>query len=196
MARPMNLVHSEKKRELVEALLDKGMTLVALDGRLEGVVLPAHLRSDPQVRLNLSYRFGMPIELDEGGVRATLTFGGEPYDCELPWEAIYLAHSHVSQEQYLFLADVPDALLPRTPEEGGAAEMPGTPEEGGVAEAPGMPEEGGVAEEERAPAPPARPRLAVVQGGAEGPEPEEASSEAAEDEEAARPFAPHLRRIK
>lgn len=163
MARPMNLVHSEKKRELVEALLEKGMTLVALDGTHPGVDIPEHLRGDPQVRLNLSYRFGMPMEIDEAGVRATLTFGGVPYDCRLPWEAIYLAYSHVSEEQYLFLADVPNALLPGTP----------------VAK-----EE---VEKEEAPAP-AKPRFAVVQGGAEGP--------AEEEDEAPRPCPSHLRRIK
>lgn len=169
MARPMHLVHSEKKRELLETLLDKGMTLVALDGGAAGVDLPERLLGDPQVRLNLSYRFGLPIELDDEGVRARLTFAGVPHDCKIPWGAIYLAHSHVSEEQYLFLADVPDALLP-----GNAV---------AVAEGEGEAEE----PEPKKPAGP--PRFAVVEGGAD------AREEAPEEDEAP-PRAPHLRRIK
>lgn len=168
MARPMQLVHSDKKRQLVEALLDKGMTLVALDGRAAGIDLPDHLRGDPQVRLNLSYRFGLPIELDDDGVRATLTFGGVPHDCVIPWPAIYLAHSHVTEEQFLFLADVPDALLPGEPVAAEAEE---------------------VDEVDDRPAPvETRPRFAVVEGGGELEEsPEEAEGP---------PRVPHLRRIK
>lgn len=163
----MHLVHSDKKRELLEVLLDKGMTLVAVDGGATGVDLPAHLRGDPQVRLNLSYRFGLPIELDDHGVRATLTFGGVPHDCVIPWQAIYLAHSHVSEEQFLFIADVPDTLLPGT-----SAKV----EEEEESELPAV----------------ARPRFAVVQGGAEG---DETTEDAGGDEEEA-PRVPHLRRIK
>lgn len=162
----MQLVHSDRKRKLLEALLAKGMVLVALDGRAPGVDLPKHLRDDPQVRLNLSYRFGLPMEIDDEGVRATLTFGGVPYDCVLPWGAIYLAYSHVSQEQFLFLADVPDALLPGEPV---------------VAEK----DEEEVEETEEAPA---RPRFAVVEGGAES------DGEATDSEGPTR--VPHLRRIK
>lgn len=181
MARRMNLVHSEKKRELVEALLDKGMTLVALDGRYEGVDLPEHLRGDPQVRLNLSYRFGLPIEVGEEGVRATLTFGGVPHDCKLPWKSIYLAHSHVSQEQYLFLADVPDALLPGTPVEPAAEGAEAVEAEAEEAPVTGTPVK--------------RPRFAVVEGGAAGGEPAAEGDQAQESREP-RPAAPHLRRIK
>lgn len=146
MPRSMNLVHSEKKRELLETLLEKGMVLVAVNGRFPGVDLPEHLRGDPQVNLNLSYRFGWPMEVGEWGVRATLTFGGKPYDCALPWQAIFLAVSHVSQERYLFPADVPDELLPGSPVAKEAKEEP-------PAERP-------------------RPRFAVVEGGAEQPEDE------------------------
>jgi stringent starvation protein B len=151
MPRSMNLVHSDKKRELLETLLEKGMVLVAVNGRFPGVDLPEHLRGDPQVNLNLSYRFGWPMEVGDWGVRATLTFGGRPYDCALPWPAIFLAVSHVSQERYLFPADVPDELLPGSPV---AKEV-----------------------EEEPPAERPRPRFAVVEGGAEEPEDEEEGSD-------------------
>lgn len=166
MARSMNLVHSDKKRELVETLLQKGMVLVAVNGRFPGVDRPEHLRGDPQVNLNLSWRFGFPMEVGEWGVRATLTFGGKPYDCALPWQAIFLVVSHVSKERYLFPADVPDELLPGTPRR----------------------EE---AEESAPPVTQRRHRFAVVEGGGDASRDEDGT----EPPGGPRP-TPYLRRIK
>lgn len=169
----MNLVLSEKKQELVEKLLGEGMILVALDGRADGVDLPEHLRGDPQVRLNLSYRFGLPMETGPWGVHATLHFGGVPYDCKLPWSAIFLVYCHGTEEQYLFPLDLPADLL-------GAAEAAA--------------EEAEQRRDQEAPAPArARPRFSVVEGGASGREPPQEEG----GEEAPTPARPtHLRRIK
>lgn len=83
------------------------MVLIALDARIEGVVVPPHLYHDPQLRLNISYRFGLPMTLDLTGIKATLTFSGTSFQCEIPWSAIFLAVSHVSGEPYLFAEDIP-----------------------------------------------------------------------------------------
>ena len=99
------------KRAVVEDLLGQGMVLVTLDATAEGVDVPEHLRNDSQLRLNLSYRFGLPVEVDDDGVLATLTFGGVPYDCVLPWPSIYLVVSHVSGRPVLFPDDVPEELM-------------------------------------------------------------------------------------
>ena len=99
------------KKNVLEQLLDQGMVLVALDARVAGVDVPAHLGKDPQLRLNLSYRFGLPMEVDEWGVAATLTFAGVPYNCRFPWAAIFLMVSHVSGQPYLFPDDIPAELL-------------------------------------------------------------------------------------
>jgi len=171
MARSMNLVHSDKKRELVETLLEKGMVLVAVNGRYPGVDLPEHLRGDPQVNLNLSYRFGLPMDVGDWGVRATLTFGGRPYDCALPWQSIFLVVSHVSKERYLFPADVPDELLPGTPRREDFEEN---------------------FEESPPPAASRRHRFAVVEGGGEAPR-EEGSTDPSDGP---RPLPSYLRRVK
>ncbi len=104
------------KRSVLEQLLDQGMVLVALDARREGVDVPVHLAGDPQLRLNLSYRFGLPMSVESWGVRATLTFAGVPYTCRFPWEAIFLVVSHISGQPYLFPDDIPPELLQHGPE--------------------------------------------------------------------------------
>ena len=55
----------------------------------QGAVLPAHLRHEEVVRLNLVVGRDTPeVLLDEGGIHCTLTFRGSRFDCEIPWAAI------------------------------------------------------------------------------------------------------------
>ena len=103
----MRFEESDAKRALLEQLLGDGMVLATIDARGDGVSVPPHLRGDSQLRLNLSYRFGLPMELDDWGINAALTFGGTPYTCEVPWPSIYMLVSHASGQPYLFPSDVP-----------------------------------------------------------------------------------------
>lgn len=160
------------KRELLETLLERGMVMVTLDARRPGVDVPAQYQEDPRLRLNLSYRFGLPLDVNDWGVRATLTFGGVPHDCKIPWSALYRIYSHPTKDQFLFPADVPEDLIHAT-----------------------------LAQREEAPAPPqppgrGRPRFAVVEGQA-GVSASERTGERGPDEPpSGPPRRPHLRRIK
>src|SRR5262249_21679917 len=87
------------------------MVMVTLDARRPGVDVPARFQGDSQLRLNLSYRFGQPMDVKDWGVHATLTFSGVPHSCKLPWPAIYGMISHVTAEQYPFPEDVPDEVV-------------------------------------------------------------------------------------
>jgi hypothetical protein len=68
-------------------------------------------QDDAQLRLNLSRRFGLPLEINDWGVRATLTFAGTPHDCKLPWSSIYQVVSHVAADHYLFPDEVPEEFV-------------------------------------------------------------------------------------
>ena len=95
------------KRDRLDALLEQGMVQILLDSRIEGVFVPPALDGDLQLRLNLSRRFGLPIELDTAGITATLTFSKVPYECRIPWKAVYAIISYVTGEPFLFPDDVP-----------------------------------------------------------------------------------------
>lgn len=113
----MKTEQSPHKKAVLEAQLEQGMVLIALDARVPEVDVPAHLGPDLQLRLNLSYRFGLPMELTDWGVEATLTFGGVPHPCRVPWKAIFLIVSHVSGEPTLFPEDVPAELTAQAAED-------------------------------------------------------------------------------
>lgn len=161
------------KQELVEALLEKGMIMVTLDARRTGVDVPGRFQDDLGLGLNLSYRFGLPLDVNAWGIRATLTFGGVSHDCKIPWSAVYQVFSHITRERYLFPEDIPEDIL----------EAHLSSEEGEPAGPRAQPR--------------GRPRLSLVQG--EGEEAGRAEAEAGPEEpppEGGGPRRGHLRRIK
>jgi stringent starvation protein B len=101
----------DKKTRLLSAL-DRGMTMIHLDARRPGVVVPEHLRKEAHLLLNLSYKFSPPdLTVSEWGVRQTLTFGGTPFCVAVPWSALYAISSHATKEFYMYPDDMPPELL-------------------------------------------------------------------------------------
>jgi len=124
----MRFEQSATKRSVLEKLLEQSMVLVTIDARAEGVAAPEHLVGDPQLRLNLSHRFGLPMEIDEWGIHATLTFSGTPFTCRLPWKSIYLVVSHATGQPFLFPADIPAEMAAEFSEVS-EPEIDGSPED-------------------------------------------------------------------
>jgi stringent starvation protein B len=163
----MDVRDPESKKAVLTELLEQGMVLITLDARSEGVDVPQHLRDDAQLRLNLSYRFGLPMQIDDEGVRATLTFAGTPYHCCLPWSSMYLFLSHVGgKPPILFPADVPmefaSGLLARVGSPSSASQPNGRPRLRVVARAAEAAPEGARQEDPQPRTPPRRGHLRVV----------------------------------
>jgi stringent starvation protein B len=101
----------EKKERLLTAL-DKGMTMIHLDARRPGVLVPTHLKGESHLLLNLSYRFEPPdLTVGEWGIRSTLTFHGSRFTVAVPWSALYAISSHVTKEFWMYPDDMPKELL-------------------------------------------------------------------------------------
>jgi stringent starvation protein B len=80
------------KPAVLEELLGKGAVLAHLDARQEGVVVPTAHKSEAGLVLRLGYGLTPPIPdlaFDGDKITATLTFGGVPYACLLPWKAVF-----------------------------------------------------------------------------------------------------------
>jgi stringent starvation protein B len=101
----------EKKARLLESL-DKGMTMIHLDARRPGVLVPEHLKNELHLILNLSYRFDPPdLSVGEWGIRQTLTFQGRRFTVAIPWSALYAISSHVTHQFWMYSEDMPRELL-------------------------------------------------------------------------------------
>jgi stringent starvation protein B len=98
------------KHEVFLALLREGWTSLHLDARRAGVIVPPHLRAEPHLVLQYGYDLPIPIsdlEIDDDGVRATLSFSKNPQRTVIPWSAVYVV-TCVDGRGVLYHEDVPE----------------------------------------------------------------------------------------
>lgn len=83
------LANKHKHREFDE-LLDRGVVMIHIDPRVDGVVVPRQFSGECALRLNVAYGFSLPaLESSETGIYAVLSFGGQNFGCTIPWSAVY-----------------------------------------------------------------------------------------------------------
>ena len=56
------------------------------------------------------------LSVDENAISGTLTFGGQPFHCVLPWTAVYAAMVEGEQRGTVWPEDVPEDVLTGTAE--------------------------------------------------------------------------------
>jgi len=98
------------KQDAFLALLREGWTSLHLDARRPGVIVPTHLRGE--AHLVLQYGHDLPIsipdlEIDDYGVRATLSFQRTPHLTVVPWSAVYVVACDDGRG-VLYQEDVPE----------------------------------------------------------------------------------------
>jgi stringent starvation protein B len=97
-----------RKKETLLAYLARGIAMVHLDARRPGVVVPSQYAMDAHLRLNLSYRYGIPdLEVSDQRIQATLSFGGRPFRCILPWGCVFGITSHGTGDGQVWPEDLP-----------------------------------------------------------------------------------------
>jgi stringent starvation protein B len=99
---------------LVQQLLDQGPILVHIDARADSVEVPEQFRNQARLVLRFGYRLSPPIvdlDVGEDAIRGTLTFGGQPYPCAVPWSALYAVIAESDGQGTVWPEDVPDEIL-------------------------------------------------------------------------------------
>src|SRR5215475_1611846 len=105
----MSPEHPSKQQAFL-ALLREGWTSLYLDARRPGVIVPAHLRGEAHLVLQYGHDLLIPIpdlEVDDYGVRATLSFSRTPHLTVVPWSAVYVIACEDGRV-ILYHEDVPD----------------------------------------------------------------------------------------
>lgn len=118
-----------EKRPFVEELMGQGPILVHLDARHEGVSVPAKFEGDPKLVLRFGYGLSpaiIDLALDDDTLAGTLTFGGVPFHCVVPWGAVYAAVAEADHRGMVWPEDVPDDVI-ESLARGAAAEPPPPP---------------------------------------------------------------------
>ena len=106
----MSAPERPSKQDAFLALLREGWTSLHLDARRPGVIVPAHLRGE--AHLVLQYGHDLPIsipdlDIDDYGVRATLSFARTPQLTVVPWSAVYVVACDDGRG-VLYQEDVPE----------------------------------------------------------------------------------------
>ena len=156
-------VRVPSKRRTLLSYLKAGVAMVHVDARRPGVSVPTRYAPEAHLRLNLSYRYSIPdLEIGDLRVQATLSFGGVPFLCVLPWDAIFGITSAASGDGQVWPEDLPVEVMQTMAQKHGHEQTSLADETLPVAEAPRS-----------------RPALSAVQGTAEeGPAPEGEPSKA------------------
>jgi stringent starvation protein B len=104
------------KQQVMNALLTQASSVfIHLDPRRDKVVVPPQFRKHPMLVLEVGLNMRVPIpdlEVDDEGVGCTLSFGGRPFWCRLPWPAVFAL---VTSEQrgMVWPPDVPAEVADR-----------------------------------------------------------------------------------
>jgi len=105
----MSSTERPSKQQAFLALLKEGWTSLHLDARRASVLVPESFRNEAHLILQYGHDLPIPIpdlEIDEDGVRATLSFSRTAHRTSIPWTAVY-AVTGVDGRGVLFDEDVP-----------------------------------------------------------------------------------------
>lgn len=108
--------HPKAKRLLLE--LETGnLVYIRLDGTNPGCQLPSPHNKNTAVLLILGLHMPTPMQrfaCDERGFQVTLSFSGRPFDCQVPWDAVWFLKREDSEVSFVdsFAMPMPDLPAP------------------------------------------------------------------------------------
>ncbi len=80
---------TKNKYDFLRYLLGEGDAMVCLDARRPGVEVPRKHKKDPSLNLIFNLNFRRPLEIQEEGICVTLSFGGRPHKCVIPFDSVW-----------------------------------------------------------------------------------------------------------
>jgi stringent starvation protein B len=98
------------KQQAFLALLREGWTSLHIDARRPGVIVPPTFRREAHLVLQYGHDLPIPIpdlEVDDYGVRATLSFSRTAHLTVIPWTAVYVVACDDGRG-VLYAEDVPE----------------------------------------------------------------------------------------
>ena len=101
---------NKNKCDFLIQLLSEGDAMVCLDARLPNVDVPASHKDNPALSLVFNLNFKRPFNVQEDGIYATLAFGGRPYKCVIPFEAVWSIHEPESKKGQVWEEKFPKDL--------------------------------------------------------------------------------------
>jgi hypothetical protein len=91
------------KLEAFSRFIEESKVAVTLNTFWPGVHVPEQFTKRSELVLNFSHRYYIDdFTYDEHAICATLSFGGEPFYCIVPWAAVRMLFCHATNEALAF----------------------------------------------------------------------------------------------
>lgn len=101
---------NKDKQDFLSNMLSKGDVMVCLDARQPDVEIPKAHKTNPMLNLVLSLNFRRPIDVLEDGIYGSLSFGGRPHKCVIPFTAVWAIYEPNTQKGQVWEASIPEDI--------------------------------------------------------------------------------------
>lgn len=101
---------NKDKQDFLTDMLSKGDAMVCLDARLPDVEVPKAHKTNPMLNLVISLNFRRPIDVLEDGIYGSLSFGGRPHKCVIPFTAVWAIYEPDTQKGQVWEASIPEDI--------------------------------------------------------------------------------------
>ena len=101
---------NKDKQDFLSNMLSKGDVMVCLDARQPDVEVPKAHKTNPMLNLVLSLNFRRPIDVLEDGIYGSLSFGGRPHKCVIPFTAVWAIYEPNTQKGQVWEASIPEDI--------------------------------------------------------------------------------------
>ena len=101
---------NKKKYDFLLYLLETGDAMVCLDSRHPEVDVPASHKDNSSLNLVFNLNFRRPFEITEEGICAKLAFHGRPYDCTLPFDAVWAIYDPKMKNGQVWEESIPEDM--------------------------------------------------------------------------------------
>ena len=101
---------NKDKQDFLNDMLTKGDAMVCLDARQPEVEVPKAHKTNPMLNLVISLNFRRPIDILEDGIYGSLSFGGRPHKCIIPFTAVWAIYEPDTQKGQVWEASIPDDI--------------------------------------------------------------------------------------
>ncbi len=109
---------NKDKQDFLNEMLSKGDAMVCLDARQPDVEVPKAHKTNPMLNLVISLNFRRPIDVLEDGIYGSLSFGGRPHKCVIPFTSVWAIYEPDSQKGQVWEASIPEDIDWGNPEGG------------------------------------------------------------------------------
>ena len=98
------------KQDFLNDMLSKGDAMVCLDARQPDVEVPKAHKTNPMLNLVISLNFRRPIDVLEDGIYGSLSFGGRPHKCVIPFTAVWAIYEPDTQKGQVWETSIPEDI--------------------------------------------------------------------------------------